>query len=133
MPRKFGFEVFVDRKIIDEVLNVTDTWIESPKLRELAQVVGAVQPEQVAEPLPSEVPLSLTVTVRYLPHPLVIVGDPLATIYDATSLGCAHSLTPAKRAPWYIFSSERAVDILYLKPTELKLRLIISPLCQSRR
>ena len=90
MPRKFGFEVFVDRKIIDEVLNVTDTWIESPKLRELAQVVGAVQPEQVAEPLPSEVPLSLTVTVRYLPHPLVIVGDPLATICDATSLGCAH-------------------------------------------
>jgi len=90
MPKKFGFVVLLDRKIIEEVLNVTDTWIESPKLRGLAQVVGAVQPEQVGVPVPSEVPLSLTETVSCDPQPLVIVGDPLATMYDATSLGVAH-------------------------------------------
>src|SRR5215467_13103405 len=90
MPRKFGLLVLLDKKIIEEVLKVTETWIESPKVRGLAQVVGAVQPEQVAVPVPSEVPLSLTVTVNFEPQPLVIVGEPLATMYDATSLGVAH-------------------------------------------
>lgn len=90
MPRKFGLVVFLDRKIIEEVLNVTDTWIESPKLRGLAQVVGAVHPEQLAVPAVSVVPLSLTVTVNCEPQPLVIVGEPSATMYDATSAVVAH-------------------------------------------
>jgi hypothetical protein len=81
MPKKLGLVVFLERKIMLEVLNVTDTRIESPKDRGLPHVVGGVKvPLQLGVPVPSEVPLSLTVTVSLEPHPLVIVGDPLSTM-----------------------------------------------------